>query len=222
MRLLLVEDDAVLANSLRQGLKAEGYVVDVADNGVDGQFMGEEEPYDLIILDLGLPQRPGLEVLNQWRKQELTTPVLILTARDSWHEKVEGLKTGADDYLTKPFHVEELLARIAALLRRSAGRATPIIDVGGITLNDDEQCASVEGGEPQQLSGTEYRLLRYLMLHQNRIHSRTSLYQHLYEYDDDRDSNVIEVYIRRLRNKFGRQLIETRRGQGYRYVGLRS
>ena len=114
------------------------------------------------------------------------------------------------------------MARIAALLRRSAGRATPIIDVGGITLNDDEQCASVEGGEPQQLSGTEYRLLRYLMLHQNRIHSRTSLYQHLYEYDDDRDSNVIEVYIRRLRNKFGRQLIETRRGQGYRYVGLRS
>ena len=220
MRLLLIEDDRVMAESLRQGLKQEGYVIDIAHNGVDGEYLGETEPYDLIILDLGLPQRSGMEVLHNWRANNLQMPVLILTARDAWYEKVDGLKAGADDYLTKPFHFEELAARVRALLRRSVGQAQSQLSVGGIVLDDDEQTATTATGPATTLTGTEYRLLRYLMMHPHRIHSRTSLYEHLYEYDDDRDSNVIEVYIRRLRDKFGRQLIETRRGQGYRYRGV--
>lgn len=215
MRLLLVEDDASLAESLKSDLQAAGYAVDRTDNGVDAEHMGREEPYDAVILDLGLPGRSGLEVLRHWREQKLTTPVLILTARDAWHEKVEGFQAGADDYLGKPFHVEELLARLNALLRRASGRAGGDLSVNGLTLNEQTQEVQTKDGTVHSLTGTEFRLLRYFMLHPDHILSKTDLTEHVYEYDADKDSNVIEVYVRRLRSKIGADYIETRRGQGY-------
>ncbi|HWS02985.1 MAG TPA: response regulator transcription factor [Gammaproteobacteria bacterium] len=177
--------------------------------------MGEQEPYDAIVLDLGLPRRPGLEVLRNWRGGGLATPVLILTARDAWHEKVEGFQAGADDYLGKPFHVEELVARLNALIRRASGVARPDLQSNGLELDDSRQCVRTADGRDIELTGTEFRLLRYFMLHPGRILSKSQLAEHVYDYDSDKDSNVIEVYVRRLRLKLGDDLIETKRGQGY-------
>jgi DNA-binding response OmpR family regulator len=220
VRLLLVEDDRLLADSLRQDLEHQGYAVDLADNGRDGLFMGKEIPYDIIVLDLGLPEKPGLEVLAEWRTGGNCTPVIILTARDTWHERVTGFKAGADDYLGKPFHVEELVVRIQALIRRSHEAVGQQIESGGLRLDEDLQRVIMPSGETLDLTGTEFRLLRYLMLNRGKILSKTRLTEHVYEQDFDRDSNLIEVYIRRLRDKLGKQAIETRRGQGYLYVGI--
>ena len=218
MRLLLAEDDAELAARLKRFLDREGYAVDHLDNGVDAEFYGFETPYDAIVLDLGLPQRPGLEVLRNWRRVSLTTPVLILTARDTWQEKVEGLQAGADDYLTKPFHEQELLARVQALIRRNTGSVGSALSVAGWML--DEETQSVSRGQLHwQLTGTEFRLLRYFMLHPGRILSKSRLTEHVYERDADKDSNVIEVYVNRLRQKLGSEVIQTRRGQGYVFGG---
>jgi len=215
VRLLLVEDDTQLADGLREDLSRQGYAVDLADNGIDAEHLGRSEPYDAIILDLGLPGRAGLEVLSNWRGEGILTPVLILTARDAWHEKVDGFKAGADDYLAKPFHVEELLARLQALTRRSAGRAESVLRAGDLRLDEDRQQVRLDDGSEVPLTGTEFRLLRYLMQHPGRILSKTRLTEHVYDQDFDRDSNLIEVYVRRLRDKIGREHIETRRGQGY-------
>ena len=214
MRLLLVEDDPDLSLSLKRYLGKQGFAVDAVHNGVDAEFNGRETPYDAIVLDLGLPLRPGLEVLANWRNAEVTTPVLILTARDSWQEKVQGLQQGADDYLAKPFQQEELLARLQSLIRRSTKTVGNPLAVDGWIL--DEATQSVSRGEQRcELTGVEFRLLRYCMLHPGRILSKTRLTEHVYEQDADKDSNVIEVYIKRLREKLGKDIISTRRGQGY-------
>jgi DNA-binding response OmpR family regulator len=220
LRLLLVEDDPLLSGSLKGDLEQQGYAVDLAENGRDGEFMGNEINYDLIVLDLGLPEKPGLEVLTDWRKSGNKTPVLILTARDAWHEKVTGFKAGADDYLAKPFHVEELIVRLQALIRRSHEVIGEMLESGGLKLDEDLQRVYLPTGIEYELTGTEFKLLRYLMLNKDKILSKTRLTEHVYEQDFDRDSNLIEVYVRRLREKLGKQTIETRRGQGYRYVGL--
>jgi DNA-binding response OmpR family regulator len=221
VRLLLVEDDALLVDSLRADLGRHGFAVDVADNGIDGEVMGDVEPYDVVVLDLGLPQRPGLEVLSNWRRKDNRVPVVVLTARDAWHERVDGFKAGADDYLGKPFHVEELVVRIQALLRRSHDMPGEILRGGGLELDEERQQVRLPDGRTVDLTGTEFRLLRYFMLHPGRILSKTRLTEHVYEQDFDRDSNLIEVYVRRLREKLSSELIVTRRGQGYLFVGER-
>lgn len=215
MRLLLVEDDPVLVKELRAVLQSAGYAVEVADNGIDAAFWGEEEDFNLVILDLGLPGMSGLEVLKQWRNKGRLMPVLILTARDAWHERVDGLKAGADDYLGKPFHAEELLARIEAIIRRQSGKADNVLKAGNVSLNIDRQQATYHA-ETFELTGIEFRLLRYMMSQPERIFSKTELSEHVYEEEHLKDSNVIEVYINRLRQRFGKTFIETRRGQGYR------
>jgi two-component system, OmpR family, response regulator len=215
MRVLIVEDDAELGPRLRQRLARDGLAVDLAANGIDGRHLGETEPYDLIILDLGLPDLSGLDILAAWRKAGLSMPVLILTARDGWRERVEGLRAGADDYLGKPFHTEELLARVQALLRRAAPVRDTVLHLGPWRLDEQRQCLVGESGEETPLTATEYRLLRYFLRHPGEVLSKTQLSEHLYEYESERDSNVLEVYVRRLREKLGRDLIETRRGQGY-------
>lgn len=215
MRLLLVEDDASQSGRLRIELEQAGFAVDVVADGVEAEFMGASEPYDAVVLDLGLPGRPGLEILNRWRAADNPVPVLILTARDAWHEKVDGFKAGADDYLGKPFHAAELIARLLALLRRSNARPCGPLRAAGLELNEDTQTVVTRGGETFDLTGTEFRLLRYLMLHPGRLLSKTRLAEHVYDFDTERDSNVLEVYINRLRRKLGRELIATRRGQGY-------
>ena len=217
MRLLLIEDDIRLAPELKKSLKRVGYAVDWIENGIDGEFQGSIEPYDVIILDLGLPGRPGLEVLKNWRKSGLNTPVIILTARDSWFERVDGLKAGADDYLGKPFHTEELLARLDALVRRNSHVDSAAVVSGQIKLDESKQSVTLEDGRTEPLTAMEYRLLRYLIYHPERVLSKSYLTDHLYEEDGDRDSNVMEVYINRLRQKIGKEHIETRRGQGYIY-----
>ncbi len=216
MRLLLVEDDARLVAELRPLLKKAGYVVETSDNGIDAEFLALEEDYDGIILDLGLPQKPGLEVLQSLRQQQRDTPILILTARDSWQERVDGLKAGADDYLGKPFHFEELLARLEAILRRRFGQKDNRLAYQDIELDLDRQLAIKKGGEPIQLTAIEFKLLRYLILNAGKIISKTTLSEHVYEEDQIKDSNVIEVYINRLRQLFGKKFITTHRGQGYR------
>lgn len=215
MRLLLVEDDTTLSRHLKTDLEQAGFAVDVVDNGIDGEFMGSEEPYDVIVLDLGLPDRPGLEVLNHWRAEGNTVPVIILTARDAWHERVDGFKAGADDYVGKPFHVEELLARIHAVVRRSHAHSAGPLHAAGLELDEETQSVMTVDGQRFTLTGTEFRLLRYFMLHPGRVLSKSRLAEHVYDFDSDKDSNVLEVYINRLRRKVGRQLITTRRGQGY-------
>ena len=215
MRLLLVEDDHTLAEKIKSALRHNGYAVDLADNGVDAEFLGDEEPYDLVILDLGLPQRSGMDVLQNWRRRKNKVLVLVLTARDAWNERVDGLKAGADDYVGKPFHMPELLARVDALIRRSHGEAQSGLQLSGISLNEDNQVAIDQSGHHHQLTGTEFRLLRYFMSHPDVILSKSRLTEHVYEGDADRDSNVIEVYVKRLRNKLGQGVIETRRAQGY-------
>ena len=215
MRLLLIEDDIALSRHLKADLERAGYAVDAVDNGVDGEFMGTEEPYDLVILDLGLPDRPGLDVLQHWRAAGNAVPVIILTARDAWHERVDGFKAGADDYLGKPFHVQELLARIHALIRRIHSQTSGPLQVAGLELDEDTQSVLTTDGERHTLTGVEFRLLRYFMLHPGKVLSKTRLAEHVYDFDSDKDSNVLEVYVNRLRRKLGHQLIATRRGQGY-------
>ena len=219
MRLLLVEDHVPLADELIAGLGRQGYAVDWLADGRDAVHQGATEPYDLIILDLGLPGIPGLQVLEQWRSGGLATPVLVLTARGSWSERIEGLKAGADDYLTKPFHPEELQLRIQALLRRSHGLANqPRLESAGLHLDEGRQCVTREGVDIQ-LTSSEFRLLRYFMHHPEQILSKSHLAEHLYDGENERDSNVIEVHVNHLRRKLGKAVVETRRGQGYRFGG---
>ncbi|HEV7259708.1 MAG TPA: response regulator transcription factor [Bosea sp. (in: a-proteobacteria)] len=214
MRLLVVEDDKDLNRQIVTALENAGYAVDKAFDGEEGLYLGETEPYDAVILDLGLPKVDGVAVLQGWRRAGKTMPVLILTARDRWSDKVGGFDAGADDYVTKPFHVEELLARVRALLRRAAGHATSELVCGPVRL-DTRASRVVVDGNPIKLTSHEYRLLAYLMHHQGRVVSRTELVEHLYDQDFDRDSNTIEVFVGRLRKKLGVEIIETVRGLGY-------
>ncbi|MET3893185.1 MULTISPECIES: response regulator transcription factor [Hyphomicrobiales] len=214
MRLLVVEDDKDLNRQIVTALENAGYAVDKAFDGEEGLYLGETEPYDAVILDLGLPKVDGVAVLQGWRRAGKTMPVLILTARDRWSDKVGGFDAGADDYVTKPFHVEELLARVRALLRRAAGHATSELVCGPVRL-DTRASRVVVDGNPVKLTSHEYRLLAYLMHHQGRVVSRTELVEHLYDQDFDRDSNTIEVFVGRLRKKLGVEVIETVRGLGY-------
>lgn len=219
MRLLLVEDDPTLVQSLKKDLQQAGYAVDVADNGIDAEFLGNEKIYDVIVLDLGLPKRRGLDVLRNWRAHGNTTPVIILTARDAWHERVDGFKAGADDYLGKPFHLEELLARLTAVLHRSKQQPGGILRSGNLSLDETRQVLTTADGHIYTLTGTEFRMLRYFLLHPDRILSKSTLMEHVYDLDSDKDSNVIEVYVKRLREKVGKERIVTRRGQGYLFKG---
>ncbi len=215
MRLLLVEDDPLAGPALQQALSLAGYAVDLAIDGIDAEALGDIEPYDIVVLDLGLPERPGLEVLRNWRSRGNPLPVVILTARGSWEEKVAGFKTGADDYVAKPFQTEELLARINAVLKRSHGKHSGPLTVAGLQLDEDAQKVTLADGRQLMLTGTEFRLLRYFMLHPGQVVSKSRLTEHVYEYDSDKDSNVMEVYVNRLRQKIGAAYILTRRGQGY-------
>lgn len=222
MRLLLVEDTVALADELCLGLSQQGYAVDWLADGRDALVQGAIEPYDVVVLDIGLPGLSGLEVLKKWREQGLTLPVLILTARDSWSERIEGLKAGADDYLGKPFHPDELYLRVQALVRRAKGTGnSPTLDVAGVQLDEAKQHVCV-GDTWFELTGAEFRLLRYLMLHPKQLLSKSHLAEHLYDGQTERDSNVLEVHINHLRRKLGKSLIETRRGQGYRFVGVQA
>ncbi len=214
VRLLVVEDDPDLNRQLVTALSEAGYAVDTAVDGEEGHFLGDTEPYDAVILDLGLPQMDGISVLEKWRRDDHKMPVLILTARDRWSDKVTGMDAGADDYVAKPFHMEEILARVRALLRRSAGHAKNEIEAGPLRLDTRTSRVTVDGA-PVKLTSHEYRLLAYLMHHQGRVVSRTELVEHLYDQDFDRDSNTIEVFVGRLRKKLPTDLIETVRGLGY-------
>lgn len=215
MRILLVEDDPILGRQVADRLVAEGYAVDTAADGDEAAYQGESEPFDAIVLDLGLPRRDGLSVLRGWRDSGIEVPVLILTARDHWHDKVLGIDAGADDYLAKPFHMEELLARLRALIRRAKGRASTELRAGSVVL-DTRTGAVSASGQPVDLTAYEFRVLSYLMHHAGEIVSRTELTEHVYAQDFDRDSNTIEVFIGRLRRKLGVELIKTVRGLGYR------
>jgi len=217
MRILVVEDEPTLAAQLAEGVREAGYAVDVAHNGLDAHFMGDTEPFDAVVLDLGLPQMDGITVLKKWRAAGRTMPVLILTARDNWHEKVAGIDAGADDYLTKPFHMEELLARLRALIRRAGGHASAELACGPVTLDTRNNRVTVEG-RALTLTSHEYRVLAYLMHHAGEVVSRGDLVEHIYAQDFDRDSNTVEVFIGRLRKKLPPGLIETVRGMGYRLV----
>lgn len=217
MRVLVVEDDADLRRQLVKALNDAGYTVDQAGDGEEAAYLGESEPYDAVVLDLGLPKIDGVSVLKGWRAGGRLMPVLILTARDRWSEKVEGFDAGADDYLTKPFHVEELLARVRALLRRAAGHATAALECGDLRVDTRAARATV-GGEPIKLTSHEYKVLAYLMHHQGRVVPRAELIEHIYDQDFDRDSNTIEVFIGRLRRKIGSERIATERGLGYRLI----
>lgn len=214
MRLLIVEDDRDIQRQLAGSLQAAGYVVDIAGDGEDGHHLGATESYDAIVLDLGLPQLDGLSVLEKWRKQGIATPVLILTARDSWTEKVKGLRSGADDYVVKPFQMEEIVARIEALIRRAKGVASSVVTIGPLTL-DTAQGLVYRDGRPVIMTPLEYRLTAYLMMRRGAVISKTEITEHIYDQSFDRDSNVVEVLINRLRKKLGSETIETRRGQGY-------
>ncbi|MBL4864372.1 MAG: response regulator transcription factor [Rhodobiaceae bacterium] len=215
MRLLVVEDDPDLCRQLRESLTDAGYVVDTAHDGEEGHFLGDTEPYDAVILDLGLPEMDGVTVLEKWRRNNRNMPVLILTARDRWSDKVAGFDAGADDYVTKPFFTEEVLARVRALLRRAAGHAKSELELGELRVDTRSARVTLKG-EPVKLTSLEYRLLAYLMHHQDKVVSRTELVEHLYDQDFDRDSNTIEVFVGRLRRKLGKDMIETVRGLGYR------
>jgi len=215
LRLLVVEDDPDLNRQLVTGLQEAGYVVDSASDGEEGHFLGDTEPYDAVVLDLGLPEMDGVTVLEKWRRDGRTMPVLILTARDRWSDKVAGFDAGADDYVAKPFYMEEVLARIRALLRRASGHASSELECGPLRVDTRTSRVTVNG-TAVKLTSLEYRLIEYLIHHQGRIISRTELVEHLYDQDFDRDSNTIEVFIGRLRRKLGKDMIETVRGLGYR------
>jgi two-component system OmpR family response regulator len=215
MRILVVEDDTDLNRQLVTALEEAGYVVDSATDGEEGHFLGDTEPYDAVVLDLGLPTLDGLSVLENWRRDGRTMPVLILTARDRWTDKVAGIDAGADDYVAKPFHMEEVLARVRALVRRAAGHASNELSCGSVRLDLRAGRVTVDGSAVK-LTSHEYRLLSYLLHHQGKVISRTELTEHLYDQDFDRDSNTVEVFVGRLRKKIGSDLIETIRGLGYR------
>ena len=214
MRLLVVEDDKDLNRQLTEALQEAGYVVDSAHDGENGHFLGDTEPYDAVVLDIGLPKMDGISVLTAWRKAGKIMPVLILTARDGWSEKVQGFDAGADDYVAKPFHMEEILARLRALVRRSTGHATNELICGAVRL-DTKSGRVLVSGAPVKLTSHEYRLLSYLMHHAGRVVSRGEIVEHLYDQDFDRDSNTIEVFIGRLRKKLGVDVLQTVRGLGY-------
>ena len=223
MRIMLVEDDIALQTNVKQHLVAANFTVDVANDGQEGLFQGQEYPYDAAIIDLGLPKLDGIGLITKLRAAQHSYPILILTARDNWKDKVEGLDAGADDYLTKPFHPAELLARLNALIRRSVGKASPVIQNGPLLLNTSSHEISIDG-QLVSLSGSEYKLFEYLMLHIDEVKSKSVLIEHIYDQDFDLDSNVIEVFIRRLRKKLDPNgdygLIETLRGQGYKLKQL--
>ncbi|HEY7607655.1 MAG TPA: response regulator transcription factor [Alphaproteobacteria bacterium] len=214
MRVLLVEDDPRIVTDARKALIAAGYLVETATDGESAWFLGDTEDYDAIILDLGLPQMDGLAVLKRWRENGRNTPVLVLTARGTWSERVEGIDAGADDYLPKPFQIEELIARLRAVIRRSAGRASSVLRIGDVTL-DERQLRVTLRGVPLALSPLEYRLLAYLAHNRGRVVSQHELLEHVYGQDREFDSNALEVLVGRLRRKIGSDLIETRRGFGY-------
>lgn len=215
MRALVVEDDNDLARQLTESLVENGYAVDTAHDGEEGHFLGDTEPYDVIVLDIGLPVMDGIEVLERWRAAGKATPVLILTARDRWREKIAGLDAGADDYVAKPFQMEEVLARIRALVRRSTGNASPVLTVGPVALDPSASVVTVDDRQIK-LTAHEYKLLAYMMHHKGKVLSRTELIEHIYAQDFDKDSNTIEVFIGRLRKKLGVEVIHTIRGLGYR------
>ncbi|MDB5553088.1 MAG: two component response regulator [Rhizobium sp.] len=215
MRILVVEDDQNLNRQITDTLKEAGYVVDQAFDGEEGHYLGENEPYDAVVLDIGLPEMDGVTVLEKWREAGRKMPVLILTARDRWSDKVSGIDAGADDYVTKPFHMEEVQARLRALIRRAAGHASSEISCGPIKLDTKSSKVTVSS-MALKLTSHEFRLLSYLMHHMGQVVSRTELVEHMYDQDFDRDSNTIEVFVGRLRKKMGIDLIETVRGLGYR------
>jgi len=215
MRLLLIEDDAELSRSLQADLGNAGYVVETATDGELGEFLGATEPYDAVILDLGLPKLSGLDVLRQWRQADNRVPVIVITARDAWFEKVDGFKAGADDYVCKPFHPQELLARLQAVLKRVNNLNQAKLKVLGVELDEDEQTAAVAGNSVHALTAIEFRLLRYFMLNAGKVLSKAQLSEHIYSESAEPDSNVLEVYVKRLRKIVGGDLIQTRRGQGY-------
>jgi two-component system OmpR family response regulator len=214
VRLLIVEDDRNLNRQLAEAFREAGYAVDVAFDGQEGHFLGDTEPYDVVVLDIGLPEMDGITVLEKWRRAGRKMPVLLLTARDRWSDKVAGIDAGADDYVAKPFHMEEVLARVRALVRRAAGRATNEMQIGDVVLDTRSGRVTLAGASVK-LTSHEYRLLAYLLMHQGRVVSRTELVEHLYDQDFDRDSNTIEVFVGRLRKKLGDGVIETVRGLGY-------
>jgi two-component system, OmpR family, response regulator len=214
MRLLVVEDDPNLNRQLVTALTDAGYVVDTATDGEEGHYLGDTNPYDAVILDLGLPVLDGVSVLEKWRRANRKMPVLILTARDRWSDKVSGFDAGADDYVTKPFNMEEILARIRALVRRAAGQATSELTCGPVSLDTKGNRVTVNG-MPVKLTSLEYRVLEYLMMHMGKVISRTELVEHLYDQDFDRDSNTVEVFVGRLRKKLGVDILHTIRGMGY-------
>ena len=218
MRILVVEDDEQLNRQVKDALVEAGYAVDVAFDGEEGHFLGETEPYDAVVLDIGLPQMDGLSVLEAWRREGRDMPVLLLTARDRWSDKVQGIDAGADDYVAKPFHMEEILARIRALVRRAAGHASNEITAGAVRLDIRAGKVTVDG-KAIKLTSHEFRLLAYLMHHRGEVVSRTELTEHLYDQDFDRDSNTIEVFVGRLRKKLPEECIQTVRGLGYQIVG---
>lgn len=218
MRVLVAEDERALAGQLAGVLTAAGYAVDVARDGRDAEFLGRTEDYDAVVLDLGLPVVDGLTVLRHWRDAGLATPVLVLTARATWHEKVQGIDGGADDYVTKPFQVEEVLARLRALIRRASGHARPELRCGEVVL-DPRSARVLVRGTPVRVTGHEFRVLSYLMHHHDRVVSQAELTEHIYAQGFDRDSNTVEVFVARLRRKIGGQAIDTVRGLGYRMTG---
>jgi len=220
MRVLIIEDENILRDQLGQKLAKEGFALDKSANGEEGLYLGNENPYDVAVVDIGLPDITGLEVIRRWRANDRKFPILILTARGRWQEKVEGLEAGADDYLVKPFHFEELMARVKALVRRSAGFSSPIIEASGITVDTSAQMVSVNG-VTVELTAYEYKTLEYLILNHEKVISKSELTEHIYDQDFDRDSNVIEVFVGRLRRKLDPNNeinpISTLRGRGYKY-----
>jgi two-component system, OmpR family, response regulator len=218
VRILVAEDEVALSDSLAAAFDAAGYAVDRAVDGVRAEFLGRTESYDAVVLDLGLPGMDGLTLLQQWRDAGVTTPVLVLTARTSWHEKVVGIDTGADDYVTKPFQIEEVLARLRALIRRASGQASPAMRCGGLVLDPRASRVTING-QAVRLTSHEFRVLSYLMHNRDRVVSQGELAEHIYARDDDRDSNTVEVFVARLRKKIGAGAIVTVRGLGYRMEG---
>ncbi|HKE26559.1 MAG TPA: response regulator transcription factor [Bryobacteraceae bacterium] len=215
MRILVVEDEASLAKQLTSSFAEAGYAVDHAADGERADLLAQTEQYDAMVLDLGLPKVDGLTLLRNWRETGLPTPVLVLTARGSWHEKVQGIDAGADDYVSKPFRIEEVLARLRALIRRASGQVTPKLHAGSVVLDPRQSRVTLDGA-PVKLTSHEFRVLSYLMHHRGRVVSQAELTEHIYAQDFDRDSNTVEVFVARLRRKLGASFIETVRGLGYR------